>query len=132
MFWKDLGRDAQYIITNDVFWSMDYPFKGAKELGEKYFQTFNEYSVTVGLPYALAQILFEAIEKSGSLDSAKVREAVLSQTFDTVMGPVKYDQSGFATFLTNAAQWWDGKQMVVFPSKYATWELKLAPPWSQR
>jgi branched-chain amino acid transport system substrate-binding protein len=132
MFWKNLGKDAQYIITNDVFWSMDYPFKGAKELGEKYYQTFNEYSITVGLPYALAQILFQAIEKAGSLDGEKVRNAVLSNTFDTVMGPVKYDQTGLAIFSTNAAQWWDGRQMLLYPSKYATWGLKLAPPWDQR
>jgi branched-chain amino acid transport system substrate-binding protein len=131
VLWKDLGKDAQYIVT-DGFWSMDYPFQGAKELGENYYQAFNENSVTVGLPYALAQILFEAIEKAGSLDGAKVREAVLSHTFDTVMGPVQYDQSGFAIFPSIAAQWWNGKQVLVYPAKDAISTVKLAPPWDQR
>ena len=130
-FWKDLGKDAQFIVT-DGFWSMDYPFNGAKELGQKYYEAFKEYSVTVGLPYALAQSLFQAIEKAGSVDGAKVREAVLSNTFDTVMGPVKYQQNGSAVFPSNASQWWDGKQMLVYPSQYATWKVKLAPPWNRR
>lgn len=130
-FWKDLGKDGQYIVT-DGFWSMDYPFAGAKELGDKYYQAFNEYSVTIGLPYALAQILLQAIEKTGTLDGAKVRAAVLSNTFETVMGPVKYNEKGFAVFPSNASQWWDGKQMLVYPSQYATWKLKTAPPWNQR
>lgn len=130
-FWKELGKDAQFIIT-DGFWSMDYPFNGAKELGEKYYARFKEYSVTVGLPYALAQSLFQAIEKAGSVDGAKVRGAVLSDTFDTVMGPVKYRQNGSAVFLSNASQWWDGKQMLIYPSQYATWKVKLAPAWNRR
>ncbi|MBN2124255.1 MAG: ABC transporter substrate-binding protein, partial [Deltaproteobacteria bacterium] len=34
-FWKALGDDARYILC-DGFWSMDFPFPGAKELGERY------------------------------------------------------------------------------------------------
>jgi branched-chain amino acid transport system substrate-binding protein len=130
-FWKDLGKDAQYIVC-DGFWSMDYPFEGAKELGEQYYEKFNEYSVTVGLSYALAKILFESIEKAGSLDGAKVRQAVLAHTFKTVMGDVKYNKEGLALFPQIAAQWWDGKQMLVYPTQYAIWEIKLAPAWDKR
>lgn len=130
-FWKDLGKDAQYIIA-DGFWSMDYPFEGAKELGEEYLKTFKEYSITVGLSYALAQVLFQAIEKAGSVDGAKVRAAVISHQFDTVMGPLKYDENGHAGFPAVAAQWWDGKQMLVYPHNYTTRTVELAPPWDQR
>lgn len=130
-FWKDLGKDAEYIIC-DGFWSMDYPFKGAKELGEQYFLAFGEYSVSVGLPYALAQILFEAIEKAGTLDGAKVRQAVLAHTFNTVMGDAKYSEDGLASFPQIAAQWWAGKQMLIYPSQFAVWKVRLAPAWDKR
>ena len=130
-FWKDMGKDAQYIIA-DGFWSMDYPFDGAKELGEKFHQKFGEYSITVGLFYGLAQVLLQAIEKAGSPDGGKVRSAVLSNQFDTVMGPVKYGQNGLATFPAVAGQWWDGKQMLIYPANYAVWKLRLAPAWDQR
>jgi branched-chain amino acid transport system substrate-binding protein len=130
-FWKDLGKDAQYIVC-DGFWSMDYPFEGARELGEQYYEKFNEYSVTVGLSYALAKILLEAIEKAGSLDGAKVRQAILTHTFKTVMGDVKYNKEGLALFPQIAAQWWNGKQMLMYPTQYAIWEIKLAPTWDNR
>lgn len=48
------------------------------------------------------------------------------------MGPVKYAEDGHAKFPAVAAQWWDGKQMLVYPSEYATWKVKPAPPWDQR
>jgi branched-chain amino acid transport system substrate-binding protein len=130
-FYNALGNDGQYVLS-DGFWSMDFPYPGAKELGERYHKDFGKYSVSVGATYALCQSLFQAIEKAGTLDGAKVREAVLGHTFETMMGPVKYDPQGVAVFTSTASQWWDGKQMTVYPFDVANWELKLAPPWNER
>lgn len=130
-FWKALGKDAQYILC-DGFWSMDFPYPGAKELGERYHKKFNKYSVSIGAMYGLCQILFEAIEKAGTLDGAKVRDAVLSNKFETVMGTVKYGPNGVAIFTSTASQWWDGKQHLVYPFELAKWKTKLAPPWDKR
>ncbi len=130
-FWNALGKDAQYILC-DGFWSMDFPYPGAKELGERYVKKFNKHSVSIGALYGLCQILWAAIEKAGTLDSAKVREAVLANEFETVMGKVKYDKDGVATFLSTAHQWWDGKQMLVYPFDRTTWKVKLASPWDKR
>ena len=130
-FWSALGKDAQYILC-DGFWSMDFPYPGAKELGERYVKEFNKYSVSIGALYGLCQILWTAIEKAGTLDSAKVREAVLTNEFETVMGKVKYNKDGVAVFLSTASQWWDGKQMLVYPFDRAAWKVKLAPPWDKR
>lgn len=130
-FWQALGEDAQYVLC-DGFWSMDFPFPGAKELGERYYKNFEKYSVSAGATYALCQILFQAIEKAGTLDGAKVREAVLANTFETVMGPVKYGSNGVAVFRSTASQWWDGKQQMVYPFDLAKWKIKLAPAWEER
>jgi branched-chain amino acid transport system substrate-binding protein len=130
-FWKALGKDAQYILC-DGFWSMDFPFPGAKELGERYYKDFGKYSVSVGATYALCQILFQAIEKAGTVDGAKVRQAVLENKFETVMGPVKYGPDGVAVFTSTASQWWDGKQMTVYPFEWTKYQVKLAPPWQDR
>ncbi|MEW6663825.1 MAG: amino acid ABC transporter substrate-binding protein [Thermodesulfobacteriota bacterium] len=130
-FWKALGKDAEYILC-DGFWSMDFPFPGAKGLGERYFKDFNKYSVSVGAIYALCQILFQAIEKAGTLDGAKVRQAVLDNTFETVMGRVKYGPNGVALFTSTASQWSKGKQMTVYPFDLAKWKVKLAQPWEKR
>lgn len=130
-FWKALGKDAQYILC-DGFWSMDFPFPGAREIGERYYDHFKKYSVSVGAIYALCQILWQAIEKAGTLDSAKVRQAVLDNEFETVNGKVKYDKDGVAIFTSTASQWWNGKQMTVYPFKWSKHKIKLAPPWDKR
>ncbi len=130
-FWKELGKDAQYIIC-DGFWSMDFPFPGARELGERHRKRFGQSSVTIGCTYALAQILWQAIEKAGTLDSRKVRQAVLNSRFETVMGPVKYQHNGVAIFVNTASQWMNGKQELVYPFKWARATVKPAPPWGDR
>jgi branched-chain amino acid transport system substrate-binding protein len=101
-FWKTLGKDAQYVLC-DGFWSMDFPFPGAKELGKRYYE-----------------------------DSAKVRQTVIDNEFQTVMGKVDYDQNGVATFISTGHQWWNGKQMTVYPFKWTDYKAKVAPPWDQR
>jgi branched-chain amino acid transport system substrate-binding protein len=130
-FWGALGKDAQYVLS-DGFWSMDFPYPGARPLGERYYEKFKKYSVSVGATYGLCQILWQAIEKAGTLDSAKVRKAVLDNEFQTVMGKVKYDANGVATFVSTAHQWWDGKQMTVYPFKSTKYTIKMAPPWDNR
>lgn len=130
-FWQALGKDAQYLVS-DGHWSQDYPFAGSRELGERYFQKFNKYSVSVGAFYGLTQILWQAIEKAGSLDSAKVRQAVINGEFNSVMGKTTYDERGVGIYPAPAFQWMDGKQMTVFPSELANHTLQLAPPWDQR
>ncbi|MCU0580716.1 MAG: amino acid ABC transporter substrate-binding protein [Desulfobacterota bacterium] len=130
-FWAALGKEAQYVLS-DGFWSMDFPFPGARQLGERYYEKFKKYSVSIGATYGLCQILWQAIEKAGTLDSAKVRQAVLATEFQTVMGKVKYDANGVATFVSTAHQWWDGKQMTVYPFNWTKYKIKLAPPWDKR
>jgi branched-chain amino acid transport system substrate-binding protein len=130
-FYEALGKDAEYIFC-DGFWSEDYPFPGAKELGRRYYQNFGKHSVSVGMYYALCQILWQAIEKAGTLDSAEVHQAVLDSEFDTVMGKVDYEERGIALFPLAEFQWWQGKQEVVYPLEYSTkFKVKIAPPWDK-
>lgn len=130
-FYKAMGKDGDYVLC-DGFWSMDFPYKGAKELGEAWHKQFGDYSVTTGLFYANAQILFNAIEKAGTLDSAKVRQAVIGNTHDTVMGPIKYDPRGIALFISADFQWMNGKQELIFPVELTKYRCKPAPPWDKR
>jgi branched-chain amino acid transport system substrate-binding protein len=130
-FYKAMGKDAEYVFC-DGFWSMDYPFPGCKELGERYYKKYQKYSVSIGMMYALCQILFQAVEKAGTVDGAKVREAVLANEFDTVMGKIKYNDKGIGLFHMSFFQWWNGKQETVFPFEYTKYKAKIAPPWDKR
>jgi branched-chain amino acid transport system substrate-binding protein len=131
-FWDALGKDAQYVML-DGFWSETYPYPGAKELGERFTKKYNKLSVSIGDFYATAQILFQAIERAGSLDSAKVRDTVINNEFKgTVMGDVKYGPDGSAGFQIGTFQWWEGKQKLVYPFMPGAWKTKVMPPWDKR
>jgi branched-chain amino acid transport system substrate-binding protein len=131
-FNQALGKDSNYIIC-DGFWSEDYPYPGAKKLGKKYTDKYKKHSVSIGAFYANAQILFSAIERAGSVDSAAVRDVVHSGEFKgTVMGDLKFNGKGLALFESTANQWWDGKQMLFYPPVQGGWKLKMMPPWGQR
>jgi len=131
-FWKALGNDAQYIVM-DGFWSEDFPYPKAKELGERYYKKYDKHSVSIGTYYALCQTFWKAIEVAGTLDSAKVKQAVLTTQFKgTVQGDVKYRPDGIALHLSTAHQWWDGKQELVYPFIKGGWKVRMAPPWDKR
>ena len=130
-FYEALGKDADYILC-DGFWSEDYPFAGSKELGQRFRKAFGKHSVSIGLYYALCQILWQAIEEAGTLDPASVRQAVLDNDFDTVMGQVDYDESGVALFPLAAFQWFNGRQKVVYPFEYSQFNVEIAQPWDNR
>ena len=126
-FVKDLGEDANYII-HDGFWTEKSGAPGAKELGERFRKEFQKDSVSVGLYYANPQILAMAIEKAGSYNSEKVRDALFGGEFKgTVMGDVKFNEKGLAFKPQIALQWWNGERMPVYPPVPDVWEVKLAP-----
>jgi branched-chain amino acid transport system substrate-binding protein len=130
-FWKALGRDAEGILL-DGFWSMDYDFPGAKELGERYYKDFKEYSTSVGYYYATTHVLFQAIEKAGTLDDLKVRKAVMENEYMSTNGPVKYNEQGIASFPLGNLQWRSGRQVLLYPLERATAKAVPMKPWDER
>tara|TARA_R110000751_G_scaffold234229_6_gene335633 strand:+ start:5875 stop:7110 length:1236 start_codon:yes stop_codon:yes gene_type:complete len=125
-----LGPDSDYILT-DGFWSSSYPYKGAKELGERFEAEFGRDSVTIGAFYANAQVLLQAIERAGSTESAAIGAAIRGQVFDdTVVGPLNFDDSGFALIPSVATQWWEGRHQLLYPA--ADWVYRPAPVWDAR
>ncbi len=57
--------------------------------------------------YANLQILEQAIEGVGSLDREAVTQYIKDNTFDTVMGPIKFDNQNSSKFWA-VGQWQDG------------------------
>jgi branched-chain amino acid transport system substrate-binding protein len=125
-----LGEASDYILT-DGFWSASYPYPGAKELGDRFETEFGRDSVSVGAFYANAQVLFEAVARAGTTDSAAVHDAIFNQEFKgTVIGDLKFDETGFALIPSVATQWWKGRHKLLYPK--ATWEYRPAPTWGNR
>ena len=126
-FVQAMGKDANYVI-HDGFWSENSGNPGAKELGQRFKKQFGRDSVSIGLYYANPQILAMAIEKAGSTDSTKVRDAMLGAEFKgTMMGDLKFDDKGNCILPSLALQWWDGERMPVYPPLKNGWKLRLMP-----
>jgi branched-chain amino acid transport system substrate-binding protein len=131
-FAKALGKDSQYIVT-DGMWSESFPYPKARDLGKQFFDKFQKQSTTAGLWYANAQILLRAIEQAGTLDAAKVREAVVNHEFKgTTMGDVRYGPDGAATFNQTASQWIDGQLRLISPRVNGSFAVQPAPAWDKR
>jgi len=128
-----LGDDANYSL-HDGFWSENLPYPGAKELGQAYRDAHDgQDSVSVGLPYASAQVLAQSITNADSTDPAAVRDAVWGHTFEgTAMGDVTYDEQGLASTESLALQWMDGERKIVWPADASDYTLEWMPAWSER
>ena len=127
-----LGKDSDYVVC-DGFWSEDFPYPGAKELGERYTKDFNKYSVSVGLMYASAQILLTAVERAQSVDSKAVKDEVWGKEFKgTLTGDVKFNDKGLCLTDSIAVQWMDQRHHLVYPPVKGGWKLKMMPPWDER
>jgi branched-chain amino acid transport system substrate-binding protein len=125
-----LGPDSDYILT-DGFWAEDFPYTGAKDLGKRFRAEFKKDSVTVGCFYANAQVLLRAIEAAGGTDPDAVHAAIFNKEFkDTVVGDLKFDQTGFALIDSVATQWWHGQHQLIAPN--GKWIFKPAPSWDKR
>jgi branched-chain amino acid transport system substrate-binding protein len=126
-FVRAMGNDADYVI-HDGFWTENSGAPGAKELGQRFKNQFKTDSVSIGLYYANPQALAMAIEKAGSINSAKVRDAVFGGEFKgTVKGDLKFNEKGLCFVPSHALQWWKGERMPVYPPAPSIWNLKLKP-----
>ena len=124
-FYNALGPDAEGVLM-DGFWSEDLKYPGAKELGTRYFKEYGKHSVSIGSSYALCQVLWKAIELAGTLDSADIKNAVVSNEFkNTVLGDIKYDpKTNTALHLLRAFQWHKGYQEVAWPPIEGGWKTE--------
>ena len=147
-FYEGLGRDAEFVY-GATLWvpelvdiragglipiARQYP--GAREFVESYKRAFpgadSSYHSAAG--YGGCEILVEAIRRAGSLDSEKLRDAILKLDHNTVFGAFRVDQDGVQVAHKRLLfQWQDGKKVIVWPEELAANPPRFpTPPWSQR
>ena len=147
-FYEVVGRDGEFVYGNTPWLpelvevragglipiARQYP--GAREFVESHRKEFRgaDLSYLSASGYGGCQILVEAIRRAGSLDSEKLRDAILKLDYNTVFGAFRVDRNGvqighkFVVF-----QWQDGKRVIVWPEELAPGKPRFpTPPWSQR
>jgi len=131
---KALGKDGDYVIC-DPEWHHALNFPGVAELNDKYQAEFGKPAETyVGPSYASIQIIADAIERAGTLDRGKIRDAVATTDMMTVRGPVKFRDDGTIIDPTPViGQWQDGVQELIWLEEFRTKPLIYPMPrWEER
>jgi branched-chain amino acid transport system substrate-binding protein len=147
-FYEVLGRDAEFVygVTPWVPELVELragglipiarQYPGAREFVEAHNKEFPgaDLSYHSAAGYGGCQILVEAIRRVGSLDSEKLREAILKIDRNTVFGGFQVDRSGLQiAHKMIMFQWQDGKKVIVWPEELAPGKPRFpTPPWTQR
>jgi branched-chain amino acid transport system substrate-binding protein len=133
-FYDTLKANAEYVY-GATQWEPVLNYPGNKEWFEAYKADFkHEPSYHSAAGYAGCLIYAEGVKRAGSLDSDKVREALLKLEMRTMFGDYKVDKDGYqlahkmVTF-----QWQKERKIVVWPDDLAQGKVLFpTPPWSTR
>ncbi len=147
-FYEALGRSAEFVYGASLWEpelvtlragglipiAREYP--GAREFVEVFRQEFprTDLSYHAASGYASCQILVEAIRRADSLNSERIREAILKLDLNTVFGAFKVNKDGLQiAHKTLMFQWQDGKKVIVWPDELAPGKPRFpTPPWKER
>jgi branched-chain amino acid transport system substrate-binding protein len=77
--------------------------------------------------FAAAQVLQAAVEATGGLDQAAIRDYLHSNSVDTILGTLSWDETGAPEQAFLLAQWQDGTSQIVLPEDLATSDTIVAP-----
>jgi branched-chain amino acid transport system substrate-binding protein len=115
LFYEDIisyGGDLAQGIGTEVWWGTSY--EGCPGFGDTTPQTLYErwheetgrpINPNAGFGYASVQILIDAIERAGTLDSTKVNQALAETDMITIASRVKFNEKHFSRLPVFYGQW---------------------------
>jgi branched-chain amino acid transport system substrate-binding protein len=115
-------------------WNPKVPYPGAKEFWDRMVKFAGGEGKTDwygnAFCYSSVQVLEQAIEKAGTLDRKKIRDVIASETFDTVIGPVRFENQFNVQSPGEVGQWQNGAFEVVAGKEKRTAEpIYPKPAW---
>jgi len=131
---KALGAAGDYVLLMGG-WHHGVKFPGVDKLNAAYKAKFGRPAdMQTGPAYASIQIIAAAIEKAGTLDTAKIREAIAATDMMTTVGKVKFRVNGTVIDPCPATiQWQKGAQKLVWPKEFSEAEFAYPiPEWKSR
>jgi branched-chain amino acid transport system substrate-binding protein len=140
-FVKTLGKDADYIISREV-WSLDLANHNPliKQVNDLYFSRYNvNFTGNSARTFTGLMVMADAINRAGSTDPEAIRHALAATNIagDKLIMPwkgVKFDESGQNTLGQGIlVQIIDGKYLTVWPFELAAHDIVWPmPKWDQR
>ena len=142
-FRANLGKSADYIYgatqwTEALKYNGDDPWKTPKAFGDAFRVKHPDYK---SIPYqvaesAVAVIAYQkAIEKAGTIEPTKVRDALAAIDVMTFYGKIKFDARGVNIYKPMAAEQYqpDGNKYTVWPQDVAEKAILYPmPAWDKR
>ena len=142
-FRANLGKSADYIFgatqwTEALKYNGDDPWKTPKAFGDAFRVKHPDYK---SIPYqvaesAVAVIAYQkAIEKAGTIEPTKVRDALAAIDVMTFYGKIKFDARGVNIYKPMAAEQYqpDGNKYTVWPQDVAEKAILYPmPAWDKR
>jgi len=128
-----LGKDGDGIVLAPG-WHHSIRFPGAAALNAKHQQRLGRPAdVIVGPAYACVQIVANALQRAGTLDTTAIRNAMATTNLQTVEGPVRFRPDGTGIVPTVFVQWQAGQQQLVWPKDLGAVPFVYpAPSWRAR
>lgn len=133
-FTEALGTDAEYVF-GATQWEPNIKAPGVSEFATAYNAKFGHmpgYHAAGG--YGSAQLLQQGLEKVGSVDNQKLRDALASMNTTTAFGAFKVDDTGSQTAKPSyLIQILGGERKLVWPDAAAESAASIPMPgWNQR
>jgi branched-chain amino acid transport system substrate-binding protein len=128
-----LGKDGDDVVVGPG-WHHAIRFPGVQDLNAKHQQRFGRPAdVLVGPAYACVQVVANAIERAGKVESMAIRDGMAATNMQTVVGPVRFRPDGTGIVRTVFVQWQAGKQELVWPKDLGAERILYpVPPWRGR
>jgi len=128
------GPEAIEGIMGAGAWNPKVPYPGAKDWYDRHVKRWGvepDFWASA-FAYASLQILEQSIEKVGSLDRKKIRDCIATQTFPTVIGPVKFEGGFNVQAPGEIGQWQKGQfEIVAGKTKRTAKPIYPKPPWPE-
>jgi branched-chain amino acid transport system substrate-binding protein len=131
---KAMGPVGDYVVVMGG-WHYRVNYPGVDKLNAAYQSKFGRPAdMQTGPAYASIQILAAAIEKAGTLDTTKIRDAIAATDMMTAVGKVKFRPNGTVVDPCPATiQWIGGSQKLVWPKEFReTPFVYPIPSWKER
>jgi branched-chain amino acid transport system substrate-binding protein len=132
---KNLGKDGDFVCHSGG-WDYHLKVPGIQRFNENYKSSYGSFpEIPAGVAYACMQILADALQRAGTLEKDKVRDAIASTNVMTVMGPMKFKSNGRGDgkYLQVVSQWQNGNDELVWPKDQGSAPLAYPmPPWNKR
>jgi len=134
-FGQALKKDSDYAFA--IFaWHPACKRPGSPELVARARPALGGEPFLTGVWYANIQIARAAIEKAGSLDKKKIRDAALKLEIDTTLGKMAFNPNGrwkYKQEHTMLFQWQNEKLEIVWPEDQKTADMWYpTKPWAER